>query len=127
MPLLGESSFTGSYTQMNQIVLQMARAYSGQPHFLLAPLMVGSQALRDALLADETAQPIADRWNRLTVACIGVGALPPVHGQVVYLGEANVGEYITRGAVGDIVARHFTLCRQSDLYAARRPHHCDRL
>ena len=29
VPLLGESSFTGSYTQMNQIVLQMARAFSG--------------------------------------------------------------------------------------------------
>lgn len=109
VPLLGESSFTGSYTQMNQIVLQMGRAYSGQPYFLLAPLMVGSQTLRDALLADEIAQPVAERWNRLTVACIGIGALPPVHGQVVYLGEANVGEYVARGAVGDIVARHFSL------------------
>jgi deoxyribonucleoside regulator len=109
VPLLGESSFTSSYTQMNQIVLQMARAYGGQPHFLLAPLLVGSSALRDALLADETAQPVADRWNRLTVACIGVGSLPPVHGQVIYLGEANVGEYVAQGAVGDIVARHFSL------------------
>ena len=109
VPLLGESSFTGSYTQMNQIVLQMARAFSGQPYFLLAPLVVGSRTLRDDLLADETAKPVADRWNRLTVACVGIGALPPVHGQVVYLGEGNVGEYIASGAVGDIVARHFTL------------------
>ena len=60
-------------------------------------------------LSDETAKPVADRWNRLTVACVGIGALPPAHGQVVYLGEANVGEYIALGAVGDIVARHFTL------------------
>jgi DNA-binding transcriptional regulator LsrR (DeoR family) len=108
VPLLGESSFTGSYTQLNQIVLQMASAYSGEPHFLLTPLMVGSKALRDALLADETAAPVAERWGRLSVACIGIGALPPVKGQVLYLGEANVRDYAARGAVGDMVARHFT-------------------
>jgi DNA-binding transcriptional regulator LsrR (DeoR family) len=109
VPLLGESSFTGSYTQMNQIVLQMAHAFSGQPHFLLAPLIVGSKTLRDDLLADETAKPVADRWNRLSVACVGIGALGAAPGQVVYLGEANVSKYLAAGAVGDIVARHFTL------------------
>lgn len=109
VPLLGESSFTGSYTQMNQIVLQTARAFSGQPYFLLAPLLVGAEHLRDELLADEAAKPVADRWERLTVACVGIGALGAVHGQVVYLGEANVSSYVAAGAVGDIVARHFTL------------------
>ncbi len=109
VPLMGESSFTGSYTQMNQIVLQMARAFSGQPYFLLAPLMVSSKTLHDALLADETAKLVADRWQRLNIACIGIGALGAAHGQVVYLGEANVRQYLAAGAVGDIVARHFTL------------------
>jgi deoxyribonucleoside regulator len=109
VPLLGESVFTGSYTQMNQIVLQLAHAFGGRPHFLLAPLIVGSKTLRDDLLADETAKPVADRWNRLSVACIGIGALGAAHGQVVYLGEANVSQYLAAGAVGDIVARHFTL------------------
>ena len=109
VPLMGESSFTGSYTQMNQIVLQMARAYSGQPYFLLAPLMVSSRDLRDALLRDEKAGAVAERWNRLTTACIGIGALGAARGQVVYLGEANVSQYLALGAVGDIVARHFTL------------------
>lgn len=109
VPLLGESSFTSSYTQMNQIVLQMARAFSGQPYFLLAPLLVGSRRLRDELLADEGAKPVADRWKRLSVACVGIGALGAVHGQVVYLGEANVSSYLAAGAVGDIVARHFSL------------------
>ena len=109
VPLMGESSFTGSYTQMNQIVLQMARAYSGQPYFLLAPLMVSSGSLRDALLSDEKASAVAERWNRLTTACIGIGALGAARGQVVYLGEANVSQYLAAGAVGDIVARHFTI------------------
>ena len=109
VPLLGESSFTGSYTQMNQIVLQMAQRLQRPASFSLAPLIVGSKTLRDDLLADETAKPVADRWNRLSVACVGIGALGAAHGQVVYLGEANVSEYLAAGAVGDIVARHFTL------------------
>jgi deoxyribonucleoside regulator len=109
VPLMGESSYTGSYTQMNQIVLQMARAFNGQPYFLLAPLIVGSRTLRDALLSDDTAKAVADRWNRLTIACIGIGALGAAHGQVVYLGEANVRQYLAAHAVGDIVARHFTI------------------
>lgn len=109
VPLLGESSFTGSYSQMNQIVMQMARAFSGTPYFLLAPLMVGTKELHDALLADEVAKAVADRWQRLDIAVVGIGALPAVPGQIVYLGEANVGIYLTDGAVGDMVARHFGL------------------
>ena len=109
VPLLGESSFTGSYSQMNQIVMQMARAFSGTPYFLLAPLMVGTKELRDALLADEVAKSVADRWQRLDIAVVGIGALPPVQGQIIYLGEGNVGQYMTLGAVGDMVARHFRL------------------
>lgn len=109
VPLLGESSFTASYSQMNQLTLQMARAFGGEPYFLLAPLVVGSSALRDGLLADEAVQSVTARWTHLTVACVGIGALPSVAGQVVYLGEANVGGYMARGAVGDMVARHFSI------------------
>jgi deoxyribonucleoside regulator len=109
VPLLGESSYTGSYTQMNQIVLQIARSFSGKPHFLLVPLLVGTKALRDALLADEVANEVAERWERLDLACVGIGALPPVPGQVLYLGEENVRGYQQAGAVGDICARYFNL------------------
>jgi deoxyribonucleoside regulator len=107
VPLLGESSFTGTYTQMNQIVLRFAAGFDAQPHFLLLPLLVGTPALRDALLRDDAVRPITDRWQALDLICAGVGALPSSPGQIVYLGEANVQAYIARGAVGDLVARHF--------------------
>ncbi|MBK8047860.1 MAG: hypothetical protein IPK16_12450 [Anaerolineales bacterium] len=74
---------------------------------MLAPLMVGTKELHDALLADEVAKAVADRWQRLDIAVVGIGALPAVPGQIVYLGEANVGIYLTYGAVGDMVARHY--------------------
>jgi DNA-binding transcriptional regulator LsrR (DeoR family) len=109
VPLLGESSYIASYSQMNQIVLQVARGFNGQPHFLLVPLLVGTKELRDALLADQVAYEAAERWDRLDVACVGVGALPPVPGQVLYLGEENVRCYLEDGAVGDICARYFDI------------------
>lgn len=109
VPMLGESSYTGSYTQMNQIVLQIAKSFNGLPHFLLVPLVVGTEELRDALLADEVAREVAERWDRLDVACVGIGALPPASGQVLYLGEENVHYYQEDGAVGDICARYFDL------------------
>lgn len=107
VPLLGESSFTGTYTQMNQIVLRFAGGFDGRPHFLLLPLLVGTPAMRDALLRDDAVRSITDRWQALDLACVGVGALPGSPGQIVYLGEENVQSYIARGAVGDLVARHF--------------------
>jgi DNA-binding transcriptional regulator LsrR (DeoR family) len=109
VPLLGESSYTGSYSQMNQIVLQIARSFGGRPHFLLVPLLVGTKELRDSLLADEVASEVTERWKRLDVACVGVGALPPVPGQVLYLGEENVRCYQEDGAVGDVCARYFNI------------------
>ncbi len=108
VPLLGESSFTSSYTQMNQTVQQIAHSFGGQPYFLLAPLVVGTPELRDALLNDEVARPVVERWNQLDVACVGIGTLPPAPGQVIYLGEENVRCFLEEDGVGDICARYFT-------------------
>ncbi len=107
VPLLGESSSTGSYTQLNQIVLQAARAFNATPYFLLVPLLVGSKALRDALMADITTQEVISRWDRLTYACVGIGPIPLIEGQVVYIGQENLSELIRQKAVGNICAHYF--------------------
>jgi DNA-binding transcriptional regulator LsrR (DeoR family) len=107
VPLLGESGYTSSYTQLNQIVLQAARAFNGTPYFLLVPMLVGSKELRDALLQDTSTKDVISRWERITYACVGIGAFPPVDGQIVYIGQENLPELIQREAVGDICARYF--------------------
>jgi len=112
VPLLGESSFTGSYTQLNQLVLNFSQCFNGTPYFLFAPLIVGSYELREAFLQDEIARPVAERWNHLDVACVGIGALPPAPGQIIYMGEEKVKGYIEKGAQGDIVARYFDYAGQ---------------
>lgn len=108
VPLLGESGYTGSYTQLNQIVLQAAKSFSGTPYFLLAPILVGTKELRDALMRDVVARQVVALWERLTIACVGIGAVPPTEGQVVYIGEENIPRLVAQDLVGDICARYFT-------------------
>ncbi|MDR3575883.1 MAG: sugar-binding domain-containing protein [Anaerolineaceae bacterium] len=107
IPLLGESGCTGSYTQLNQQVLQIARFYNATPYFLLAPILVGTSSLRDALLQDATALQVVKRWENLQVACVGIGSFPPAEGQVIYTGEENTAKLVQLDAVGDICARYF--------------------
>ncbi len=107
IPLLGESGYTGSFTQLNQIILQIARAYSGTPYFLLAPILVGTNSLRNALLQDDVCLQVVERWENLSIACVGIGSVPPVEGQLVYIGEENISKLIKANAIGDICARYF--------------------
>jgi deoxyribonucleoside regulator len=107
IPLLGESGYTGSYTQLNQVILQIARAYSATPYFLLAPILVGTHALRDALLQDAVAIQVVERWENLSIACVGIGSVPPADGQIVYIGEENISKLIKADTIGDICARYF--------------------
>jgi DNA-binding transcriptional regulator LsrR (DeoR family) len=107
IPLLGESGYTGSFTQLNQIILQIARAYSGTPYFLLAPILVGTNSLRNALLQDDVCVRVVERWENLSIACVGIGSVPPVEGQLVYIGEENLSKLTKANAIGDICARYF--------------------
>jgi deoxyribonucleoside regulator len=109
LPLVGESSsgLIGTYSQVNLQVLKIARSFNATPHFLLAPLMVGSCALRDMLLKDEGICAVTGYWQRLTHACIGVGTLPPVTGEVIYIGEENLGDFQSAGGIGDICSRYY--------------------
>jgi deoxyribonucleoside regulator len=109
VPVLGESGNTGSYTQINQIVLHIARAFQGTPHFLVAPVLVHSEELRRSLLADPSAWPVVNSWNRLDVACLGIGTLPAVGGQIDYIGETQTAGLSSSGAVGDLCARYYNI------------------
>jgi deoxyribonucleoside regulator len=109
LPLVGESSsgLIGTYSQVNLHVLKMARGFNGTPHFLLAPLMVSTRQLRDMLLEDQGVCSVTGYWERITHACIGIGTLPPVTGEIIYIGEENLGAFHAAGGVGDICSRYF--------------------
>lgn len=107
IPLLGETSAISSYTQINQMVLQAAQAFQAKPHFLLAPMLVGSRKLRDALFDDMVVRQVAAYWDHLTVVCFGIGVMPPTPGMIVYVGEEHTPMLQAQGAVGDICAHYF--------------------
>lgn len=108
-PVLGESGNTGSYTQINQIVLNIARAFQGTPHFLVAPVLVNTEELRDNLLADPSARPVVSSWDRLDVVCLGIGTLPAIGGQIDYIGEIETTGLTASSAVGDLCARYYNI------------------
>lgn len=107
VPLMGERGYIGNYSQINQIVLQTAQSFNGIPHFLLTPMIVGTKHLRDELIKDSVVSEVIDRWDKLTTAVIGIGAVPPQPGSIVYVGEKYMSMMKEKGAVGDICGRHF--------------------
>lgn len=107
VPLLGETTAINTYTQSNQMVLQVAQAFQAQPYFLLAPLLVGSRKLRDALAEDTVVRQVTEYWSKLDVVCFGIGVVPPTPGMVVYIGAEHLPMIEAHGAVGDICARYY--------------------
>jgi len=109
VPLVGESSsgLIGTYSQVNLHVLNIAGNFNGTPHFLAAPLLVHTQALRDMLVADEVISSTVSYWDQLTHICVGIGTLPPAQAEVVYIGNENLDGFAEAGGVGDICVRYF--------------------
>ncbi len=109
VPLVGESSsgLIGTYSQVNLHVLKIAGNFNGTPHFLFAPLVVHSDALRDALMSDEVIRTTVAYWDRLTHICVGIGTLPPAPNEVVYIGAENLPTFAEAGGVGDLCVRYF--------------------
>lgn len=110
LPLVGESSsgLIGTYSQVNLHVLKMASSFNATPHFLHAPLMVNSPTLRNLLLEDEGIHSVTRYWDQLTHACVGIGTLPPMTGEVIYIGQENLDQFEKAGGVGDVCSRYFT-------------------
>jgi DNA-binding transcriptional regulator LsrR (DeoR family) len=106
LPLLGESSYGDTYTQMNELVLSVAKQFNGKPHFLLAPMVLGSKSLRDALMSDPGVQRVTGLWEKITIACFGVGVLPPAPGQIPYISQEHLDRLTSIGAVGDLCGFH---------------------
>jgi deoxyribonucleoside regulator len=109
VPLMGESasSYSRSYSQINQVVLQISQAFDGTPYFLLAPLLVENPDLCQMLINDASIRPVVKLWSHLDHVCIGIGTVPPLEGEVVYVGEENLERYVANGAIGDTCTRYF--------------------
>ncbi len=107
LPLLGESGHSVLHSQMNQLVMQAAQRLGAKAHFLSLPMIVSSAQLRDALVKEDGIRDIISQWDRIDIACVGIGVVPPVPGMVAYIGDEALPRLIKDGAVGDICGVYF--------------------
>lgn len=107
LPLMGESGHSGLHSQMNQLVMRAAEHLKATPHFLSLPMVVSTAELRDALVREAGIRDVIKFWNRIDLACVGIGTVPPVPGMVVYIGEEYLPRLTAAGAVGDICGIYF--------------------
>jgi len=107
VPLMGDSGHSVLHSQMNQLVMQAAQQLGVKAHFLSLPMIVSSAGLRDALVKEDGIRDIVSQWDRLDLACVGIGVVPPVPGMVVYIGDEVLPRLINDGAVGDICGIYY--------------------
>jgi DNA-binding transcriptional regulator LsrR (DeoR family) len=107
LPLMCESGHTGMHSQMNELIMRAAEHLHATPHFLSLPMVVSTPELRDALVREAGIREVIDLWNKIDVACVGIGVVPPVPGMIVYIGEEHLPRVVEAGAVGDICGIYY--------------------
>ncbi|BDI21553.1 sugar-binding transcriptional regulator [Herbiconiux sp. L3-i23] len=108
--LLGGVGAPQVQVQATRLTERFAAATGAEPVFFPAPGIVASDAARDAILSDPYIASVADEWNHLTVALVGIGTLSPSP-LLAVSGNAVPDEIVSRlrdlGAVGDVCLRYF--------------------
>jgi DNA-binding transcriptional regulator LsrR (DeoR family) len=107
LPLMGETSHSGLHSQMSRMIMQAAQRLRAKAHFLSLPMVVSSAGLRNALFKEDGCRYVIEAWDNVTVACFGIGTVPPVPGMVAYIGEKYLPRLLEEGAVGDICGIYF--------------------
>jgi DNA-binding transcriptional regulator LsrR (DeoR family) len=109
VPLIGGSSQTAPYYQINEMVRVLAERAGGVPFFIHAPALVADREERDLHLNGSSMQPIRQRWKKMDVVVTGIGGLGDTHlDREAYLGETELQRDVgQRDAAGDICARYF--------------------
>lgn len=90
----------------------LAERVDGTPHFLPAPMIVESEAVRDALLQDPQLRETLALARRSDVALLGIGLAEPEHAGMFhagYIDEPTLESVRATGVVGDISVEFFDL------------------
>jgi DNA-binding transcriptional regulator LsrR (DeoR family) len=96
--------------QATRLTARFAELTGGMPVYLPAPGLVGTPAVRRAMMNDVSVRDVLGTWGQLTDALVGIGSLEPSpllqrSGNAV--AEADQDELRRLGAVGDVCFRFF--------------------
>ena len=94
----------------HRLLAELARMLGAAPVYVHAPGIVAGPDIRDSLLQGPGMQDVAERWQRLTMAVMGIGGIEPSDvlaesGNAFATSEREA--LIGAGAVGDICHRVF--------------------
>lgn len=109
VPLVGGPGTMDSKYHVNTIVYNVANALGGQAHFIDAAAIVERKETKEDIVSSRYFQKIADLWERLTMAVVGIGA-PLSSSNMIwtgFFGDREIEELNRLGAVGDICSRYF--------------------
>jgi len=96
--------------QATRLTARFAELTGAMPVYLPAPGLVGTPAVRRAMMNDVSVRDVLGTWGQLTDALVGIGSLEPSpllqrSGNAV--AEADQDELRRLGAVGDVCFRFF--------------------
>jgi DNA-binding transcriptional regulator LsrR (DeoR family) len=96
--------------QATRLTGRLADITGATPVFLSAPGLVGTTAIRKALMGDPSVREVTDLWAQLDVALVGIGSLEPsplAQRSGNAMQEAEQQSLRELGAVGDVCFRYF--------------------
>ena len=88
----------------------LAQLLSARPHYLGAPGVCQSRAIKEAFLSDPAVQETVRSWSNITATLVGVGAIPAspmISASGNALSEDEQAQLSKQGAVGEICLRYF--------------------
>ncbi len=104
VPLDGGPEAIESEFHVNTICYQMARAFNGRSHYIYAPAIAKTAAIRQAIVQDVNYEKISSYWDRLDIGIVGIGA-PVKSSNLVWAGSFGreaIESLAKTGAVGEI-------------------------
>jgi deoxyribonucleoside regulator len=95
-----------------ELARRLAEALGGQFHYLRAPFLVESPAVRKALLRELEIDAVIEMVRQAELALTGIGSVRPhISGlaRAGYVSEEDLHAFMREGAVGDICGQYFTI------------------
>lgn len=109
--LVGGVGVSSVQAEANRLLSELARLVGASPTFVPAPGLVGTEVIRQGLLADPAMDAVAHEWDSLTLALVGIGSLQPsqlLQDSGNAIATADQEKLLAAGAVGDVCHRFFT-------------------
>jgi DNA-binding transcriptional regulator LsrR (DeoR family) len=111
VPVVGGWDTQNTFLDGNEAARRLAERLGAQPRTLLAPAVLDTPEMKDALMREPTVAGTTSTWGSLDLALLGIGGRPesyPGYRTVVdRLGEASRHELRDQGVIGDLAGHFF--------------------